>query len=284
MKKYFFTKLSGAGNDFILFDKKINPDLRLNNDTIQKICNRNTGIGADGVLIINENAVADFSLNYFNADGSSGTLCANGSRCAIHYAYNFDWIKSKIVKFVFNNEFYSGEVIENEIVKFILPSPKNMKYNFKVKTFNQLINASFVDTGSPHVVIEIQHVLRNFKDLSSFYNDINNFPVFELGKEIRFHKDFLPNGVNVNFIKVDDDVIKIRTYERGVENETLSCGTGTVASAVVINKVKKINPPLKFIAKSGDTLIVDFAVESGEYKNISLTGPAKIIFKGEITF
>ncbi len=284
MKKYFFTKLSGAGNDFILFDKKINSDLELNKDFIQKICKRNTGIGADGVLIINENSNVDFTLNYFNADGSSGSLCANGARCAIFYAYNAGWTKNKIVNFFFNDDIYSGKVIEDEVVKFIFKSPAKMKFNFKVKASNQLINASFVDTGSPHVVIEIKDVLRNFKDLSSFYNDINNFPVFELGKEIRFHKDFMPNGVNVNFIKIENDIIKIRTYERGVENETLSCGTGTVASAVVINKVKKINPPLKFIAKSEDTLIVDFAVENGEYKNISLTAPAKIIFNGEITF
>ncbi len=284
MKKYFFTKLSGAGNDFILFDKKYNPDLELNKDIIQKICKRNTGIGADGVLVINENSNEDFALNYFNADGSSGTLCANCSRCAIFYTFDSGLAKSKIVKFIFNDDVYSGEVIEDEIVKFNFNSPGKMKFNFKIKASNQLINASFVDTGSPHVVIEIQEVLKDYKDLSSFYNDINNFPVVELGKEIRFHKDFMPNGVNVNFIKVENDVIKIRTYERGVENETLSCGTGTVASAIVINKIKNINPPLKFIAKSGDTLIVDFAVDNGEYKNVSLTGPAKIIFKGEITF
>lgn len=284
MEKYFFTKLSGAGNDFILFDKKINPHLELNKEIIEKICQRNTGIGADGVLLISESSNSDFKLNYYNSDGTSGSLCANGSRCAIYYANISGWVSKTNVKFEFNDEFYSGEIIDEELIKFNLRSPNKMKFNFKIKVFEQLINSSFVDTGSPHVVIFINDVLKDAKNLSSFFTDINEFPVYELGKKIRYHKDFMPQGVNVNFLQIENDLIKIRSYERGVENETLSCGTGTVASAIVVNKIYKKNAPLKFLAKSGDYLIVDFAVENGEYKNVSLTGPAKIIFKGEITF
>ncbi|MCX7875979.1 MAG: diaminopimelate epimerase [Melioribacteraceae bacterium] len=283
MRNYFFTKLSGAGNDFILFDKRLNPDLSVSEEFIKKICHRNTGIGADGVLLISDSSDADFNLNYFNADGTTGSLCANGSRCAIYYAYKFGYSKNNEIKFIFNNEFYFGEVIDNENVKFHLHSPSKIKLNFRIKAFGQLIKASFVDTGSPHVVIFINDFLKNEKDLSSFYDDLNEFPVLSLGKEIRYHKDFEPNGVNVNFLKLENDICYIRTYERGVENETLSCGTGTVASAIILNKIKNNKPPLKFLAKSGDILIVDFAVENNEYKKVSLTGPAKVIFKGEIT-
>lgn len=284
MKKYFFTKLSGAGNDFVLFDSKLNPELQFSNEQIQKICHRNFGIGADGVLLIYESTVADFNLKYFNADGSSGSLCANGSRCAIYYTFLNRWTNSNKVNFTFNNEFYNGEVIEENLVKFYLHSPSKSKFNFKIKALNQLIKASFADTGSPHVVINIKDVLKKSSDLSSFYNNIKDFPVYELGKEIRFHKDFQPYGVNVNFLQIDDDLIKIRTYERGVENETLSCGTGTVASALVVNQLYEIKPPIKFLSNSGDFLIVDFVKEVSKFNNISLTGPAKIIFKGEITF
>lgn len=284
MKNYFFTKLSGAGNDFILFDLRSNPELSITSEIIQKICNRNIGIGADGVLLISESKKADFDLNYFNADGSSGAICANGARCAIYYSFVSGWVNKNNVQFIINENFFSGEIIEDELVKFNLNSPSRMKFGFQIKISEQLVRASFVDTGSPHVVININDVLKNKKNISSFFSDLNKFPVLELGKEIRYHKDFQPEGVNANFIQVENDIIKIRTYERGVENETLSCGTGTVAAAISAFKNYGIRPPINFIAKSGDKLTVNFGYENGRFSNISLTGPAKIIFKGEITF
>lgn len=284
MKNYFFTKLSGAGNDFILFDSKLNPDLTISTELIQNICKRNSGIGADGVLLINESRDADFDLKYFNADGSTGSICANGARCAIYYSFVSGWVNNKNIRFTFNNNFFSGEIIEDELVKFNLNPPTKMKFGFQVKIADQLVKASFVDTGSPHVIINIHDVLENKKNISSFFNDINKFPVFDLGKEIRYHKDFQPDGVNANFIQLEKDIIKIRTYERGVENETLSCGTGTVAAAISVFKNYGIHPPINFLAKSGDKLTANFGFDDGKFSNISLTGPAKIIFKGEITF
>ncbi len=292
MNRFYFTKLSGAGNDFILFDKKLNPDLQLTPQIIQKLCKRGTGIGADGVLIISDRGGYSFEMNYFNADGSTGSLCANGARCALLYGKESERISSGEVNFLADQLQYSGLVLDDKNVKFFFNPPKRLKYNFKIKAADQLITASFADTGAPHVVIKIKDVLsqpvethsgKNSADLRSFYNDIEEFPVFELGRQIRYHKDFAPEGTNVNFIDVLDGVIKIRSYERGVEDETLSCGTGSVAAALIAYVNDCLKPPIKLIVKSGNELIVDFKIVNQEVRELSLTGPAEITFKGEFS-
>ncbi|TSA26769.1 MAG: diaminopimelate epimerase [Ignavibacteriales bacterium] len=283
MKRFSFTKMSGTGNDFILFDKKINPGIELTTQNIKDICERRTGIGADGVLLISDLKDFAFEMNYFNADGSTGSLCANGARCAIKYGNESGRISNNKISFIANCVEYSGQLLDNGLVKFFLDRPKKMKQNFKIKAGNQLMPASFVDTGSPHVVIKFNDVLRNHADPKSYYNDFDIFPVYELGKEIRYHKDFAPDGTNVNFIRIHNGEIDIRSYERGVENETLSCGTGTIAAALLVFAKENFNPPIKVHQKSGDELIVDFKIEEQKVRELSLTGPAKIIFNGEIT-
>ena len=283
MKHFSFTKMSGAGNDFILFDKKINPDIELTSQNIAKMCERRTGIGADGVLLISDLKNFAFEMNYFNADGSTGSLCANGARCAIKYGNESGRISNNKISFMANGVEYYGQLLDNGLVKFFLNRPEKMKQNFKIKAGNQLIPASFVDTGSPHIVIKYNDVLRNPADPNSFYSDLASFPVYELGKEIRYHKDFAPEGTNVNFIRVHDGEIDIRSYERGVENETLACGTGSVAAALLIFVKENYKPPIKVHTKSGDELVVDFKIEEQKVQELSLTGPAKIIFNGEIT-
>jgi len=283
MKKYFFTKMSGAGNDFVLFDAKINPKLELSKEKISKICHRRNGIGADGVLVIEDVDGYDFEMKYYNSDGSNGSLCGNGARCSLYYANLSGKINSSVAKFVCNNKSYTGQVFENGSVKFDLLQPEQIKINFKIKAAGQMINACFANTGSPHVVIRIEDVLENPMDLKSFYKKIENFPVFEIGRSIRFHTDFMPKGTNVNFIQVLDGKIYIRTYERGVEEETLACGTGSVASAVLMFKRNLVSNHVEIIAKSGDQLFVDFIFDGMSFSNVSLTGPAKIIYNGEIT-
>ncbi len=282
MMRLLFTKLSGAGNDFILFDKKINPELELNSPLIAKICNRRTGIGADGVLVISNDDRTTFGMHYFNADGTSGSLCANGARCALKYAMESGLIGMQAVSFTANNILYSGQVLDDKQVKFYLNEPIGLKTNFKIKVAKQLITASFLDTGSPHVVIKISDVLKDPTRPDTFYSDLNQFPVYEIGKEIRYSKNFAPEGTNVNFISQAEGAIRIRSYERGVEDETLSCGTGTVAAAVISYFNERIEPPIKFIAKSGDVLVVDFKISNNKVHDLSLTGPAEIIFKGEL--
>ncbi len=283
MKRFSFTKMSGAGNDFILFDKKINPDIELTTQNIAKMCERRTGIGADGVLLISDLKNFAFEMKYFNADGSTGSLCANGARCAIKYGSESGRISNNKISFLANGVEYSGQLLDNGLVKFFLDRPKKMKQNFKIKAGTQLIPASFVDTGSPHIVIKYNDVLRNPADQNSYYDDLDTFPVYELGREIRYHKDFAPDGTNVNFIRIHDGEIEIRTYERGVENETLSCGTGTVAAALLVFVKENFDPPIKVHQKSGDILMVDFKIKDQKVQELSLTGPAKIIFNSEIT-
>jgi len=283
MKKISFFKMSGAGNDFILVDKNVNPGFIPDQDIIQKICNRRYGIGADGVITVSNSNNYDFEMQYFNADGSTGSLCGNGARCAIKFADISGRIKQEVTKFLSNGVAYSGSVLSDGRIRFFFNPPQRLKYNFKIKAFNQLINACYADTGSPHVIIKIEDVLKDPANPKLFYEDLNNFPVFELGREIRYHKDFAPEGANINFIKLIEGKIHIRTYERGVEDETLACGTGSTAAAVVGSSLFNLNPPVSLITRGGDELIVDFKIENQNIKDLSLTGPALVTFTGEFT-
>lgn len=282
MQKIFFKKMSGAGNDFIFIDKNQNPGLVLTSEKIKNLCNRRNGIGADGVITIEDTADYSYKMVYYNADGSAGSLCANGARCSIWFAEKTLRLKNRIAKFLSNDAEFSGEVLDDELIKFNLNSPKQIKYNFKIKAYGQMITSNFADTGSPHVVIKISDVLKDTANPKSFFKNILDFPVINLGREIRYCSDFKPGGTNVNFVDVIDDVIHIRTYERGVEDETLACGTGSVAAALICFVTDKLKPPIKLKTYGGDYLTVNFEVENQKVKNLSLTGPAKIIFEGSI--
>lgn len=282
MKKIFFTKMNGAGNDFIIIDKNKNKNVSLNQNQIANLCERRKGIGADGLILISNSKDNDFMMSYYNSNGIEGSLCGNGARCAIQYASDSKMIKNGKAIFTANKETYSGEVIKDGLIKFELKSPKKVKLNFRIKASSQLIRSHFADTGSPHVVIEIEDVLALPKDLNSKYRNIKNFPVLEIGKEIRYHKDFAPEGTNVNFIQIKSSKeVFIRTYERGVENETLACGTGSVAAAVIASAYKQLKPPIKMITWGGDELIVNFQNVGNRFENVSLTGPVRRIFHGE---
>jgi len=281
MEKIIFTKMSGAGNDFVFIDENENPGITISNGLIKKLCNRKNGVGSDGVIFIKDNKKFDFEMQYFNSDGTTNTLCGNGARCAIKYAKDTGKIKDASTKFISDNTVYTGKVIDGEIIRFDFIPPKKIKTNFKIKAAGQLITANYADTGSPHIVIKIENVLENSKKPFSNYDQILEFPVAELGKEIRNLPEFSPGGTNVNFIKIVGKSIIIRTFERGVENETLACGTGSVASAIIENIIDGLEPPIKLITKSGEHLTVDFKKNNNIFENVSLTGPAKTIFIGE---
>lgn len=282
MQKIFFKKMSGAGNDFIFIDLNQNIGLALTPEKIRNLCHRKNGIGADGVITIEDLSGYNYKMVYYNADGSTGSLCANGARCSIWFAENTTRLKNGIAKFFANGEDYSGEVLGEELIKFNFNSPKRIKYNFKIKASGQMITANFADTGSPHVVIKISDVQKDAMNPKSSFQNILDFPVFNLGREIRHSSDFKPGGTNVNFIDVIDNVIHIRTYERGVEDETLACGTGSVAAALICYITDNLKPPITLKTFGGDKLTVNFEVENQKVKNLSLTGPAKIIFEGSI--
>ncbi len=279
MEKVFFTKMSGAGNDFVFIDNKLNPDFSLTPEKIKKICDRHFGIGADGVIVIDDGAGYDFIMKYFNADGSTGSLCANGARCSIWFAKTSGRLKTDKANFFSGGKDYTGEVIGEELIKFNLNPPAKIKFNFKVKAFGQLITAHYADTGSPHVVVKISDV-QAVPNTNKFFANIDDFPVHRIGREIRYSQDFAPSGTNVNFVDVVNNEIMIRTYERGVENETLACGTGSVAAAIICSVTDKLIPPITLKTFGGDKLIVNFEVENQRVKNPSITGPAKIIFSG----
>jgi diaminopimelate epimerase len=282
MEKISFFKMSGAGNDFIVIDKDKNPAFILDQSVVKKLCDRHNGIGADGFISIESSDDHDFRMIYYNADGSTGSLCGNGARCAIYFAGMSNRLKNGRASFTSNDENYTGELLSNGNVKFNLNAPKKLKFNFKLKTDGQMINSSFANTGSPHVVINIADILKNPADQNSFYNDLNEIPVTELGKEIRYLQDFSPAGTNVNFIDVKNDKVLNRTYERGVEDETLACGTGSVAVALIAFVNNKLKPPITVVTRGGDELVVDFKVENKRVIDLSLTGPAKIVFTGEL--
>lgn len=282
MQKIFFKKMSGAGNDFIFVDKNQNKGLTLTSEEIKNLCNRRNGIGADGLITIEDAVDHNFKMIYYNADGSTGSLCANGARCSIWFAENTGRLKNRIARFVSDNAEYSGEVLGDELIKFNLNPPKQIKFNFKIKVANQMITSNFAETGSPHVVINIKDIFKDAANPNSSFKNILDIPVFEIGKEIRYSSDFNPIGTNVNFIDVKDEVIHIRTYERGVEDETHACGTGSVAAALICFVTDNLKPPITLKTYGGDNLIVNFKVENQKVKNLSLTGPAKIIFEGSI--
>jgi diaminopimelate epimerase len=284
MKKLFFVKMSGAGNDFIVLDKGLNPDLVFTASDIKQICDRRNGIGGDGLITIGDSNAYDFLMEYYNADGSTGSLCGNGARCAIKFAESSKRLKGKETKFLSNGVEYSGEVLNDGLIKVYFRQPENLKLNFKVKAGGQLITSHFVNSGSPHVVIDVKEILQKPSNPKSNFSDINDVPVFQIGKEIRNLPEFSPGGTNVNFFSLTDDDIYIRTYERGVEDETLACGTGNVATAIILNKLKAIKAPIKLITRGGDKLIVDYNSDEQQIKDLTLTGPVKVVFTGEFLF
>ena len=267
MKNIFFTKMSGAGNDFILIDADDDPEFSLTKKAVQKLCDRHNGIGADGVILISSSEQYDFVMNYYNADGSTGSLCGNGARCAIKFALNTKRIKDKSARFLSNNSEYSGEILEDGMIRFNLNPPYDLRKNIQLKAAGKEMKAHFINTGSPQVVIRVA--------------DIDKIPVETIGKEIRYLAEFAPGGTNVNFVKIENEEIHIRTYERGVESETLACGTGSVAAAIICHQTDGIKMPVTILTRSKDKLFVNFDFRNDEFSNVSLTGPVSEAYKGQ---
>jgi diaminopimelate epimerase len=274
MKKYSFVKMNGAGNDFIAFDRDENPGLVLSAEFIQKVCNRYFGVGGDGVITVARTPGADFAMEYYNADGSTGSLCGNGARCAIRFAKKKKKFSSSQVKFICLNEVYEGCVLSDDEVRFSLKNPTKLKLNFPLSVGDKTVNAHFIDTGSPHVVI----------DVAEFGNgtELGSFDVAGIGRKIRYHQMFSPGGTNVNFLTIQNDIVHLRTYERGVEAETLACGTGATAAACIAYLTAHVKSPVTIIPTSGKKLVVDFTVDGDTVSHVSLAGPADINFAGEI--
>lgn len=257
MKIKFF-KYQATGNDFVIVDNRSGL-LKLTVDQIRQLCDRKFGVGADGLMLLENDASSDFNLVYYNSDGSQ-SLCGNGSRAAVMFA-SFRGIVNGQSRFNAYDGIHDAEIFGDGSVRLRMND---------VDKVNRIGDDFFIDTGSPHYI----QVVRS----------LENFPVVENGRSIRYSPDFQPGGTNVNFIALkDDNTISVRTYERGVENETLSCGTGVTAAALAASFLGYTSPVR--INTPGGELSVAFekpAGQSGAFTNIFLIGPAKMVFEGEL--
>ncbi len=271
-----FTKMSGAGNDFVVIDNR-NGIISNPNEFAVRVCNRRLGIGADGLLLVKKSIKADFMMHYLNADGSEGGMCGNGGRCIAQFAFNQKVVSKNNFTFDALDYLYNVSVQSNNIVTLKMKNPFGIRLNEEIVVTGTKLMTNFINTGSPHCVI----LLDQNPMLPQQVDDVD---VVGLGRTIRYMKEIYPEGTNVNFIEVlTDKQLKIRTYERGVEDETLACGTGSVGAGIISSIVYKLKPPVRLIVRSGETLEIGFEQKSQtEFSNVTLTGSAKPVFEGLI--
>ncbi len=257
-----FSKLSGAGNDFIIIDN-MDMSIHLGTRRIRDLCTRRTGIGADGLILIEPSETYAFSMNYNNSDGLPGSMCGNGGRCAVYFAMSVGIPVSDDRHYVFeaNGNRYDAWVTAPETVKLRMLAPMDFRSGMEIEG----LACHSLDTGSPHAVI--------------YTDDLEHADVTGKGKAIRHRTDIFPGGTNVNFIEITSpDSISVRTFERGVEDETLACGTGAVASALMSRRLGKVDgTAIRVRVRSGEFLEVSF---SEDMQEVFLCGPAKIVYKG----
>ena len=251
-----FKKYQATGNDFVVVDNR-DGGFRLTIDEIKRICDRKFGVGADGVMLIERDATSDFNLVYYNSDGTQ-SLCGNGSRAAVKMAASLGLVKQHTTFNAYDG-LHEADVLDADIVR--------LKMN-DVTEVKQMGQDVFLNTGSPHLV--------------KFVTNVKDHPVVAEGRTIRYSETFKPKGTNVNFAELrDNNTIFVRTYERGVEDETLSCGTG-VTAVVLAASLEGYTSPVRIKALGGD-LSVEFERNGdGSFKNIYLIGPARMVFAGEI--
>ncbi len=274
MKKVFFSKLVASGNDFIVIDK-LNYQLPVmdygSRLFSKKICDRQYGVGADGLLLLEKSNKADVKMRIFNADGSEAEMCGNGARCVAFYC-SHSRLKASASRL--NIETKAGIInteVRGENVKIRLTGPRDLKLAINLRVNGRDIKANFINTGVPHAVIFVQ--------------GLEKIDVDTLGREIRYHRQFQPAGTNVNFVEVlKPDSISLRTYERGVEAETLACGTGSVAAALITSYRLPIikHGMINVHTKSKEVLKVFFDKRNNIFSDIWLAGKAGIVFKGEL--
>ena len=262
-----FTKMDGAGNDFILIDNRAG-DVDLNRRQIVRLCDRHRGIGADGILLLeNSSDGANFRMRYFNADGGEAEMCGNGARCFARFANKVAGARGKI-----SFETPAGVIsagLAEDLVTLQMTEPTDLRLSVPLRVGGERRIVHFINSGVPHVVIPVAQ--------------IGDVDVAREGSAVRHHEAFSPKGANVNFIeKRGAAKIAVRTYERGVEDETLACGTGVVASALVFAVTESAKGPITVIARGGDELRVGFDRIDRQFRNVTLTGPAEFVFEGTI--
>lgn len=266
-KQISFTKMVASGNDFVVVDNRKRAVKNLPEFT-RKICAMHTGIGADGVLLFENSSKADFKMRILNSDGSEAEACGNGFRCIALYAKQKLGYPSN-----FKFESLSGiirAVVKKDRIQVGLVRPSDIRLRGELIVEEHRLHYSFINTGVPHAVILVE--------------GLSKMDVAGLGKAVRFHATFQPKGTNVNFIEIKNPKeIHIRTYERGVENETLACGTGSTASAIVCSLLGYTQSPVKVKTRGGEVLAVSFKKEGDRILDVTLEGEARIVFDGKLT-
>lgn len=263
-----FTKMNGAGNDFVLIDNR-GESIRLSGRQVRRLCDRQRGVGADGLLLLepNLNGTADWRWRFFNSDGVSAEMCGNGARCFAAFVRNLTRPPAGI-----SFETPAGIVratFVNGLVKVTLPTPRGLQLHQSLPVNGLELIAHSLHTGVPHAVV--------------FVEDADKAMTEERGRAIRSHPRFAPAGTNVNFVEIlRPGSLRVRTYERGVEGETLACGTGAAAAAMIASRIRHIPPPISVKVRGGDFLTIDFKTTESGFDAVQLTGPAETVFTGEI--
>ncbi len=263
-----FTKMDGAGNDFVLIDNRARR-IRLSRDQVVRLCDRHRGVGADGVMLLVPSASgkADWAWEFYNSDGSTGEMCGNGARCFSRFVQKLTGLSRG---FTFETE--AGIItasFQGDRVTVSLTPPGDLRLNQQVPLSVGTQTIHSINTGVPHAVL--------------FVPDADKVMLQQLGPEIRNHPHFGPKGTNVNFAQqLGPNQIRVRTFERGVEGETLACGTGVTATALVAARLHGFTSPVKIQVRSGEQLEVSFKEDQGGFADVRLSGPAEFVFEGRM--
>jgi diaminopimelate epimerase len=268
IKHLEFTKMVASGNDFVVIEN----DQSLKKDELQSLaleaCDRKFGVGADGLLVLEKSIIADVKMRIFNADGSEAEMCGNGARCVARWVSDTRKIKNAELKIETKAGLLEAEII-NDNISVKLTDPKSVKLNILLNLEGRKLYVNFINTGVPHAVI--------------FVEGLDKIDVAGIGRKIRCHEQFAPAGTNVDFIElIDENSLRIRTYERGVENETLACGTGSVAAALIFAMKTDAVEKIFVYTRSKEVLTVYFDRTTDVFKNVWLEGKARVVFSGQI--
>ena len=266
MEAVSFKKMHGSGNDFILMDNRsrLIPPSK-GPETARRLCRRKFSVGADGLILIEDSKQAHYRWRFYNADGSEAEMCGNGGRCAARFAvlegiappeHSFE-TKAGIIK----------ASVDGARVKIQLPGPSNISLDESLELRTEAVTAHHLNTGVPHTCL--------------FVDDVHSVPVFEWGRLIRHHERFRPEGTNADFVQVvSEDELFVRTYERGVEDETMACGTGAVAAALAAGLKGLVKSPVRIRTWGGEVLTVHFTLEEGGIREVFLEGEAVVVYSG----
>lgn len=267
MRRWRYSKYEGCGNDFILFDNRENFFPIQDRSLIARLCNRQEGIGADGILLLEASSIADCRMRILNSDGSEAEMCGNGLRCFVKWLANLGFIKNPLAIEV-NDSLYKA-FIDHSFVRIEMNAPTDIQWKIPVVFEEHTFEVDHINTGVPHTLL--------------FVDAIETIDLIKIGRFLRFHPLWVPKGTNVTVIQeIEPSHYRIRTYERGVEGETLACGTGAVAAALAATRQGVVRGPVTMHTQSGERLFVDFIVKENCFSNVALTGPAKCMHEGEI--